>query len=44
VLAPIATAVPALVALALVAAVGCALIAYEVVAYAPARVRIRSQA
>jgi low temperature requirement protein LtrA len=44
VLAPIATAVPALVALALVAGVGCALIAYEVVAYAPARVRIRSRA
>jgi low temperature requirement protein LtrA len=44
VLAPIATAVPALAALGLVAGVTCALIAYEVVAYAPARVRIRSEA
>jgi low temperature requirement protein LtrA len=43
VLVPVATAVPALLALALVAAVGCVLIAYEVIAYAPARVRIRSQ-
>jgi low temperature requirement protein LtrA len=44
VLAPIATAIPALAALGLVAAVTCMLIAYEVVAYAPARVRIRSGA
>jgi low temperature requirement protein LtrA len=40
-LAPIATAVPALVALALVAVVACGLIAYEVVRYADARDRIR---
>jgi low temperature requirement protein LtrA len=40
-LAPIATAVPALVALALVAVVSCGLIAYEVVRYADARDRIR---
>jgi low temperature requirement protein LtrA len=40
-LAPIATVVPALVALGLVAAVACGLIAYEVVRYADARDRIR---
>jgi low temperature requirement protein LtrA len=41
VLAPIATAIPALLALALVTAVSVALIAYEFVAYAEARDRIR---
>jgi low temperature requirement protein LtrA len=41
VLAPIATQVPALVALALVAAIACGLIAFEVVHYAEARARIR---
>jgi low temperature requirement protein LtrA len=41
VLAPIATTVPALVALTLVALVACALIAYEVTAYSEARERIR---
>jgi low temperature requirement protein LtrA len=40
-LAPIATVVPALVALGLVAVVSCGLIAYEVVRYADARDRIR---
>jgi low temperature requirement protein LtrA len=40
-LAPIATAIPALLALGLVAAVGVALVAYEFVAYAEARDRIR---
>ena len=40
-LAPIATVVPALVALGLVAVVSCGLIAYEVVRYAEARDRIR---
>jgi low temperature requirement protein LtrA len=38
---PLATAVPALVALALVTAVMCALIAYEVIRYADVRQRIR---
>jgi low temperature requirement protein LtrA len=41
VLAPIATVVPALVTLGLVAVVACGLIAYEVVRYADARDRIR---
>jgi low temperature requirement protein LtrA len=41
VLAPIATAIPALLALGLVAAISVALIAYEFVAYADARDRIR---
>jgi low temperature requirement protein LtrA len=41
VLAPIATVVPALLALGLVAMVACGLIAYEVVRYADARDRIR---
>src|SRR5262249_39631985 len=41
VLAPIATAIPAVVALGLVAAVGVALVSYETVAYAEARERIR---
>ena len=41
VLAPIATAIPALLALGLVAAISVALIAYEFVAYAEARDRIR---
>jgi len=40
-LAPIATAIPALLALGLVAAVSVALVAYEFVAYAEARDRIR---
>jgi low temperature requirement protein LtrA len=40
-LAPIATAVPALLALGLVAVVACGDIAYEVTAYAEARTRIR---
>jgi low temperature requirement protein LtrA len=40
-LAPLATAVPALVALALVAVVACGLIAYEVVRYAETRDRVR---
>jgi low temperature requirement protein LtrA len=40
-LAPIATVVPALLALALVAVVSCGLIAFEVVRYADARDRIR---
>jgi low temperature requirement protein LtrA len=40
-LAPVATALPALVSLALVTATTCALIAYEVVRYAEARERIR---
>jgi low temperature requirement protein LtrA len=40
-LAPIATAIPALLTLGLVAAVGVALVAYEFVAYAEARDRIR---
>ena len=40
-LAPIATAIPAVVALGLVAAVGVALVSYETVAYAEARDRIR---
>jgi low temperature requirement protein LtrA len=41
VLAPVATAIPALVAVGLVAAVGAALVAYETVAYAEFRDRIR---
>jgi low temperature requirement protein LtrA len=41
VLAPIATAIPALVAVGLVAAVSAALVGYETVAYAEARDRIR---
>jgi low temperature requirement protein LtrA len=41
VLAPIATAIPALLALALVAAISVGLVAYEFVAYAEARDRIR---
>jgi low temperature requirement protein LtrA len=41
VLAPIATAIPALLALGLVAVISVALIAYEFVAYAEARDRIR---
>jgi len=41
VLAPIATAIPALLAVGLVAAISIALIAYEFVAYAEARDRIR---
>jgi low temperature requirement protein LtrA len=41
VLAPIATAIPALVAVGLVATVGAVLVAYETVAYAEARDRIR---
>jgi low temperature requirement protein LtrA len=40
-LAPIATAIPALVALGLVAAVSAGLVTYETVAYAEARDRIR---
>jgi low temperature requirement protein LtrA len=40
-LAPVATALPALLSLALVTATTCALIAYEVVRYAEARDRIR---
>ncbi|MEN3285438.1 MAG: hypothetical protein V7607_6578 [Solirubrobacteraceae bacterium] len=40
-LAPIATAIPALVAVGLVAAVSAGLVAYETVAYAEARDRIR---
>ena len=40
-LVPVATAVPALLALAATAAVACALIGYEVVRYADARERIR---
>jgi low temperature requirement protein LtrA len=40
-LAPVATAVPALVALGLVAAVACGLIAYERIRYAETRDRIR---
>jgi hypothetical protein len=39
--APLATTVPALLALALVAAATCALITYEVFRYAEARERIR---
>jgi low temperature requirement protein LtrA len=39
--APVATTVPALVALTFVALVACALIAYEVTAYSEARQRIR---
>jgi len=38
---PVATALPALLSLAIVAAVACGLIAYEVVQYAEARDRIR---
>jgi low temperature requirement protein LtrA len=41
VLAPIATAIPALLAVGLVAAISVALVAYEFVAYAEARDRIR---
>jgi low temperature requirement protein LtrA len=41
VLAPIATVMPALVALGLVAVVACGLIAYEVVRYAETRDRVR---
>src|SRR5262249_1078597 len=40
-LIPAATALPALLSLALVAAIGCALITYEVFRYAEARDRIR---
>ncbi len=40
-LAPAATALPALLSLALVAGIACALIAYEVARYAEARERIR---
>jgi low temperature requirement protein LtrA len=40
-LAPVATVLPALVSLALVTAITCVLIAYEVVRYAEARARIR---
>jgi low temperature requirement protein LtrA len=40
-LVPAATAVPALMALALVASASCALIAYETVCYAEARDRVR---
>jgi low temperature requirement protein LtrA len=40
-LAPVATALPALLALALVALVSCGLVAYEYVSYAEARDRIR---
>ena len=40
-LAPVATVLPALVSLALVAGIACGLIAYEVVRYAEARRRIR---
>jgi low temperature requirement protein LtrA len=40
-LIPLATAIPALVALALVAAVACSLIAFEVLYYSEARERIR---
>jgi low temperature requirement protein LtrA len=40
-LIPVATAVPGLVALALVAIVACALVTYETIAYAQARDRIR---
>jgi low temperature requirement protein LtrA len=40
---PLATALPALLALALVAATSCALITYEVFRYAEARDRIRHQ-
>jgi low temperature requirement protein LtrA len=41
VLAPIATAIPALLAVGLVAAISVALVSYEFVAYAEARDRIR---
>jgi low temperature requirement protein LtrA len=41
VLAPVATAIPALLAVGLVAAISVALVAYEFVAYAEARDRIR---
>jgi low temperature requirement protein LtrA len=41
VLAPVATAIPALLAVALVAAISVGLVAYEFVAYAEARDRIR---
>jgi hypothetical protein len=40
-LAPVATRVPALLSLGLVALIACALIAFEVVRYAEARDRIR---
>jgi low temperature requirement protein LtrA len=40
-LAPVATAVPALLSLALVALISCGLVAYEYVRYAEARDRIR---
>jgi low temperature requirement protein LtrA len=40
-LAPLATVVPALLSIALVAAIACALIAYEVLRYSAARDRIR---
>jgi hypothetical protein len=40
-LTPVATAIPALLSLALVAIVSCALVAYEYVSYAEARDRIR---
>jgi low temperature requirement protein LtrA len=43
-LAPLATALPALLALTLVALIACALIAYEVTAYSEARERIRHAA
>jgi hypothetical protein len=41
VLAPIATAIPALVALGLVAAVSVAIVTYEAVAFAEVRDRVR---
>ena len=40
-LAPIATAIPAVLALAMVAAIGLALVGYETVAYADYRDRVR---
>jgi low temperature requirement protein LtrA len=43
-LAPLATGLPALLALTLVALIACALIAYEVTAYSAARERIRHAA
>jgi low temperature requirement protein LtrA len=43
-LAPLATELPALLSLALVALIACALIAYEVTAYSDARERIRHAA
>jgi low temperature requirement protein LtrA len=43
-LAPLATVLPALLSLAIVAAIACALITYEVTAYSEARERIRHAA